>query len=214
MRRASLALLVLTCSACQTTSPKPRGPSLTSFHVLQQPAMEVFAEGQHFRLIRPLVVRFGEGADSLVIPAGFVSDLASIPLVAQSLISKLGPHIRPAIVHDYLYWTQSCSRHEADAIFSKLMEDLGTPLLTRWALSFAVANFGKKAWHENAQERTAGLPRIIPPGAREIGPYETWDEYRIYLQSLGEDGFRGPVMTPGFCTCSKNVDKPRSARAR
>jgi len=203
MRHATLALLVLTCTACQTMSPMARGPSQTSFHVLQQPALETFAEGQHFKLIRPLVVRFGEGADSLVVIAGFVSDLASIPQVAQSLVSKLGPHIRAAIVHDYLYWTQGCSRHEADAIFSKMMKDLGVPTLNRWALSFAVTNFGKKAWIENSQQRAAGLPRIIPSDAREIGPYETWPQYRAYLQSLGGDTSEELVMTRGFCTCSK-----------
>ena len=106
MRRASLALLVLTCTACQTMNPRARGPSPTTFDVRQQPTLSPFAEGDNLILIDPLVVRFGEGADSLVIPAGFVSDLASIPGVAQSLISKLGPHIRAAIVHDYLYWTQ------------------------------------------------------------------------------------------------------------
>ena len=214
MRRASLALLVLTCTACQTMSPKARGPSPTTFHVLEQPALETFAEGQHFKLIRPFVVRFGEGADSLVVTAGFVSDLASIPQVAQSLISKLGPHIRAAIVHDYLYWTQGCSRHEADAIFSKMMKDLGVPSLTRWALSFAVSNFGRKAWHENAQERAAGLPRVVPPDARKIGPYETWAQYRLYLQSFGQESHQDLVMTRGFCTCSKVASKPRSARVR
>ena len=214
MRRASLALLVLTVSACRTMSPVAVGPSPTSFHLLEQPALEPFAEGQHFKLIRPLVVRFGEGADSLVIPAGFVSDFATIPQIAQSLISKLGPHIRAAIVHDYLYWSQCCSRHEADAIFSKMMKDLGVPWLTRTALYISVANFGRKAWYENARHRAAGLPRVVPPEAREIGPYETWGEYRIYLQSLGRGRFREPVLTPGFCRGPEKASRARSQGLR
>ena len=87
-------------------------------------------------------------------------------------------------------------------------------MLKRWAMSFAVTNFGRKAWYENAQERAAGLPRVVPPDAREIGPYETWAHYRAYLQSLGTDTHRDVVMTPGFCTCTKVASKPRSARAK
>jgi hypothetical protein len=191
-------------------SPVAVGPSPTSFHVAEQPAIRPFAEGQHFILIQPFVVHFGEGADSLAIPAGFVTDFASIPQIAQSLISKLGPHIRAAIVHDYLYWSQCCSRHEADAIFGKMMKDLGVSLLTRKALYFAVANFGREAWHQNAQDRADGLPRVVPPDARDIGPYETWAQYRIYLQSLGENGDLEPVITPGFCMCPKMASRARA----
>jgi hypothetical protein len=194
-------------------SPVAPRPSPTSFQLLEQPAVETFADGEHFMLIRPLVVWFGEGADSLVVPAGFVSDLASIPRVAQSLIPKLGPYNRAAIVHDYLYWTQCCSRREADVIFLKMMKDLGVSFFTRKALFFSVANFGRGAWYENARQRGAGLPRVAPPGARRIGPYETWSEYRVYLRSLGEGFSTEPVLSPGFCTCPKAARRPRSARA-
>lgn len=210
MRHASLALLVLTCSACRTMSPVAVGPSPTSFHLLEQSAFETFAEGNQFKLIRPLVVQFGEGADSLVVPTGFVSDLASIPRVFQSLIPKLGPHLRAAIVHDYLYWSQCCSRHEADVIFSKMMKDLGVPWFTRKALYFAVANFGREAWHQNAQDRADGLPRVVPPDARNIGPYETWAQYRVYLQSLGENGDLEPVITTGFCISPKLASRAKA----
>jgi hypothetical protein len=189
----------------------PLGPSPSTFHVYEQPALQPFADGEHWRLIQPLVVRFGEGADSLVIPAGFVTDFATIPPMFQRLVSKLGPHIRPAIIHDYLYWIQACSRHEADVIFSKTMKDMGTSWFTRKAMYFAVANFGRKAWYENAQHRAAGLPRVIPPDARDIGPYETWARYRTYLTSLGEDMFPEPVITPGFCTCTRVASTAGSA---
>lgn len=35
------------------------------------------------------------------VPAGFKTDLASIPRIFTWLIPKLGHHLRPAIVHDY-----------------------------------------------------------------------------------------------------------------
>jgi hypothetical protein len=88
-------------------------------------------------------------------------------------------------------------------IFSKMMKDVGVSWFTRKAMYFAVANFGRKAWHENAQQRAAGLPRVVPPEAREIGPYETWAGYRAYLRSLGKGISDEPVITPGFCTCTR-----------
>lgn len=38
----------------------------------------------------------------MTVPNGMLTDLASIPQVAQAMISKLGPHIEAAVVHDYL----------------------------------------------------------------------------------------------------------------
>lgn len=39
----------------------------------------------------------------VTVPAGFVTDLASIPRIIQNLIPKEGRYNRPAVVHDFLY---------------------------------------------------------------------------------------------------------------
>jgi hypothetical protein len=164
--------------------------------------------------MRNLVVRVPETADSLVIPQGFVTNLASIPPAFRSLISKSGPQNLPAIVHDYLYWTQICTRDEADVIFAKMLKETGTPWLERNAMYVAVANFGRRAWHENAAHRGEGLPRMVPADARPAGYDETWDEFQVYLLSRGESPLPSPIMSPGFCSYPRRAYDNSKARLR
>ena len=39
----------------------------------------------------------------LTVPAGTLTDLASVPRVARGYIGRVGPHLEAAIVHDFLY---------------------------------------------------------------------------------------------------------------
>jgi hypothetical protein len=163
-------------------------------------------------LLEPLVVRFRETGDSLAVPAGLISDFASIPDVLQSVVSKLGPYNLAAIVHDYLYATQICSRHQADGIFFRMLRDVGTPRGTRRAMYIAVTNFGGRAWEENARLRAEGFVRVAPQQAREPWTYETRAQFQSYLQTLEYSGDSEPVVSPGFCTCTKPTKPGRRGR--
>lgn len=44
---------------------------------------------------------------SVVVPKGFVTDLASIPRVFWSLLRPDGEYAYSAIIHDYMYWMQN-----------------------------------------------------------------------------------------------------------
>ena len=66
------------------------------------------------------------------VPVGFVTDFASIPRIFWSVLPPDGKYTHPAIVHDYLYWTQRGPREDADQILKIMMEDFsvgGRPLL-------------------------------------------------------------------------------------
>jgi hypothetical protein len=203
MRRALLFLLVLTCTACRTTGTKTPNHRERTVRISKPPIVQPFARAGYFKLVRPLTVLVGEGADSLVVPEGFVTDFASIPRRFQGFISKLGPHLCPAIVHDYLYWEQACTRSESDAIFLEMMKDLGVPWLTRHFMHFAVRRFGGSAWKENRQNREEGMPRVIPPQARAIEATETWIRYREYLRTMNGHSSPAPVVSKGFCSYPK-----------
>lgn len=62
-----------------------------------------FADGRHWIVKQPLKYRVGISHDSVIVPVGFVTDLASIPPALQSIIQQNGPYLLPAVVHDYLY---------------------------------------------------------------------------------------------------------------
>ncbi len=76
-----------------------------------------FVDGQHWIVRQPLKYRIGVSAQEITVPVGFVTDFASIPPALQSIIQKNGNYLLPAVVHDYLYWDQSCTRAQADQIF-------------------------------------------------------------------------------------------------
>ena len=83
----------------------------------------------------------GDGGQAVrvIVPKGFVTDLASIPRIFRFLIVKNGRHRAAAIVHDYLCRLKlDFSRVLADKIFREAMKVLGVPRFRRWAMYVAV----------------------------------------------------------------------------
>ncbi len=81
------------------------------------------------------------------VPAGFVTDIASIPLGVQALLrTRSDGRIRPAAVaHDWLYATKPCSKKSADLVFREIMEQYGVRLSD--VLYHGVMLGGHFAWH-------------------------------------------------------------------
>jgi hypothetical protein len=105
------------------------------------------------------------------VPRGFVTDLASIPRIFFSVLRPDGQYAYSAIVHDYLYWTQTRTREESDEIFKLGMQDFDIAKKTVFAVHRAVQTFGASAWKANAELRARGEKRILkefPPNARTL----------------------------------------------
>ena len=88
------------------------------------------------------------------VPRGFITDLASIPRILHSLIPVNGRHSPAAIVHDYLYATQRCTRKQADETFLWAMESLGVNAVRRYAMYAGVRAFGWLVWAERKTDMT------------------------------------------------------------
>lgn len=82
----------------------------------------------------------------LTVPSGFITDLASIPAWAQSIIQKDDLHKKAAVFHDWLYCLHPCRRKTADEIFLKLMKFLKVPFLKRQTMYWAVRVWGGFVW--------------------------------------------------------------------
>jgi hypothetical protein len=103
------------------------------------------------------------------VPRGFVTDLASIPRIFYSLLRPDGEYAYAAIVHDYLYWTQTRTRTVSDEIFKFSMEDFNISRRTMQTIYNAVRLFGEGAWSKNARLKADGERRILkrfPPTAQ------------------------------------------------
>jgi hypothetical protein len=171
-----------------------------------------FGNGTDFVPYRPMPYRVGETMDSVVVPAGFVTDYASTPQFAQLGISKMGAHMLPAIVHDYLYWTRASTRRQADGIFRLAMIEMQVPSMHRQAMYRAVDVGGQAAWDSNGEQRAAGLTRIVllERGLREPGRLETCSAYQRLLLGSGATAAREPtpVITPGCCARGRSANVP------
>ena len=103
------------------------------------------------------------------VPKGFVSDLASIPRAFYSLLRPDGTYAYAAIIHDYLYWTQSVNRKTADEILKNSMEDFEVGPATIRTIFTAIRAAGEFAWNQNADLKRRGEHRVLtqfPPNAR------------------------------------------------
>lgn len=81
------------------------------------------------------------------VPTGFQTDFASIPRPLWPVLPPTGRYGKAAVLHDYLYSTQTESRRYADAIFLEAMEVLKVPLWLRKGIYGTVRMFGWIPWH-------------------------------------------------------------------
>lgn len=78
------------------------------------------------------------------VPAGTVTDLASVPRVFWSIFPPYGRYAKAAIVHDYLYQRGTGSRLYADQVFLEAMAVLGVPKWRRALMYLAVRLWGRE----------------------------------------------------------------------
>ena len=99
---------------------------------------------------------------TIVVPAGMLTDLASVPRLARSFVGRVGRHLEGAILHDYLYlaWQDQDGgipdekeRNFADRLFRAAMVAARVPRYKRWAIFRAVDLFGRGAFESREEKR-------------------------------------------------------------
>jgi hypothetical protein len=97
----------------------------------------------------------------IVVPVGFITDLASIPSWLWWWESPHEGTMGPAIVHDYLYWQQQCTKDEADAVMYLAMNDVGIRSSKREVIYLGVrSEYARRAWDKNKLARENGELRF------------------------------------------------------
>ena len=164
-----------------------------------------FSDGASWTMVEPLIWRIGASGVAVVVPKGFVHDKASIPRVLHPFLPKNGRYSRAAVIHDFLYWTQRCSRLEADNLFMIAMKESGVSTFDAWTIYRAVRWAGGSAWNENRREARNGELRF--------NAYEgdtgnlTWAQVRGLLK---EAGSRDPPIEidPAHCWLGRSTEIP------
>ncbi len=134
-----------------------------------------------YRKIEAVQIREGEDADYIVwrdytvrfkldnedepreitVPRGMLTDLASVPRVARSVVGRVGPHLEASIVHDFLYiaWQdlegrgpRDEDREFADELMRVALEEAGVSGWQRFLIYRAVSWFGGGAYRRGEKE--------------------------------------------------------------
>jgi hypothetical protein len=121
--------------------------------------------GRLWELLEPFVYYTDEVPVEYAIrvPAGFITDFASVPRLLWWLLPPWGQYGKAAVVHDFLYQLKPWSRKRCDEIFLEGMCVLGVSWQTRTTMYTAVRMFGWLAWRrESVKQRTAMfVPALI-----------------------------------------------------
>jgi Protein of unknown function (DUF1353) len=176
----------------------------------QQPIRPVpltpFADGADSVLMADLRYQIGTTNFVIVVPLGFVTDFASTPKALWAVLPPFGTYQLAAVVHDFLYWDQGCTREQADALLRVAMAESKVDPKKRDIIWQAVRRFGQTAWDENARTKAAGQPRIIPVIDLDLPSLITWPEYRAQLVAKGVRPTPPPAVSPAYCTAAGAVN--------
>lgn len=106
------------------------------------------SDGRNWKLVEELLYETNVPKTHLItVPAGFITDFASVPRVFWRVIPPWGKYGRAAVVHDWLYKEKGGDRETADLIFLEAMTFLGVAKWKRYVMYWAVRCFGGPAWH-------------------------------------------------------------------
>lgn len=96
------------------------------------------------------------GTQTLTVPKGFVTDLASVPRLPGMYLLFGGKARKPAVLHDWLYTLHDGEREIADAVFFRAMAH-DENLFTRTMMWLGVRVGGWAVWQRRK------VPTLPPP---------------------------------------------------
>ena len=151
------------------------------------PAARAFGDNKFWITIEDMTYVIGSTNVRIVVPKGFVTDFASIPQALWSAgLGPQGQYSRAALVHDYLYWSQGCTRDQSDRLLVIAMKESRVSSFDEFLVYQGVNVGGAGPWDANAAERKAGLPRVVPEQyLRPADPNTNWPSYREFLVKQG-----------------------------
>lgn len=158
-------------------------------------------------LQRPMSYQIGKTRDSITVPAGFVTEFASVPRSLWSELSPVGEHELASIVHDYLYWFQPCEREETDNLLMIAMMSDGVSDLKRGAVYTGVRMGSTDAWNANRVARDRGDLKIVPTQVRPTAQ-ESWSDFRARLGKADIRGTPGRMPRQKYCDYGKSQQVP------
>ncbi len=120
------------------------------------------SDGKNWTLLHEFQFATDDGL-VIYVPAGFITDFASVPKFFRRLFQPAtGRHRRAAVPHDWIYRTAhvAISKEDADKFFLQGMLTDGTAKWRARALYNAVKYFGASSYVPRSPEATLALSPI------------------------------------------------------
>lgn len=108
--------------------------------------LRVYKAGE-FIVLNPLLYTSLAGR-TYGIPAGFITDLASIPAIFRPVFDTNDDSRKPAALHDSRYCIKHGTRKDADDLFLEALERCGVGFMRRWAMYIGVRSGGWLYWNK------------------------------------------------------------------
>ena len=102
----------------------------------------------------PLVYETRAG-ETITVPAGFVTDLASVPRGLRNLAPRWNRSAEAAVLHDFAY-VRGGSRRKADALFYEALRESGVSRLGSWMMWAGVRLGASFAWRGHRKRERQG----------------------------------------------------------
>jgi hypothetical protein len=143
------------------------------------PLMLEYLDGRFYKVTAPFnyAVGYPDGKTIVHVPAGFITDFASIPRVLWSFIPPTGFYGKAAVIHDFLYLNGNINgmvipQKYADDVLNEGM----VVLASAWILEHGRTEPGQP-YIPRGELKTLVEREIIYKGVR-IGGFLTWKKYR------------------------------------
>jgi Protein of unknown function (DUF1353) len=135
----------------------------------ESPALTVLPRPDYWAVVTPLV--WDSPGLHLTVPAGFITDLASIPKILRDTFDVDGHSRDPAILHDWLYCTQHTTRAFADSMLREALVQYGESAATAWVYWAGVRLGGWHPWSE----------RLRRGGGLQLADFDTVVDYHAAM---------------------------------
>lgn len=112
--------------------------------IFKQPVSLNFIKANTFQLTKDFEYHVGSfpSRDIIIVPKGFVTDLASSPRLLWSIFPPTGSYGKASIIHDFLLEEGRRPKKECDKIFLEAMKIDNVPFFTRIIIYISVRIWG------------------------------------------------------------------------
>jgi hypothetical protein len=115
-----------------------------------------------WKLLAPLVYQSDLLGKAVIVPAGFVTDFASVPRLPVAFLLAGNCGHEAAVVHDWLYTTHDTDRPTADAVFREAVQAGGDPGWRAWLMWAGVRIGGAGPYERAGQPQPPHVEALLP----------------------------------------------------